>query len=88
MKNLILIATALILASCAPRYGFDPEDPDLLPVRTAFDYANEYRYKSPTRSHIPQNMPVGVLKETKRPPYYFEYDPKDTYKYKQYTTGK
>lgn len=84
MKYVSIALLALLITACSPRFGHDPDDPEALPLAIGFGYMNDYRYKQPTDSYIPNNLPLGVLKQEQRPPYYKPYDRRDAYTHKDY----
>lgn len=73
MKIIAVALLSLVVVGCAPRFGHDPLDSDILPVRVKV--FRDHRYVPPTKSYIPQNLPLGTLKQVDRPTYVHHYDP-------------
>lgn len=80
---MVVVGLGLLLAACGPRFGYDPEDPGAVPVRTIADTAYDNRYKPPTRSLIPKTVPSGVLKRVERPQHPHLIGPSDPDKYRE-----
>lgn len=74
VKYAAVAFSILMITACSPRYGHDPQEVDLVPMHLGVGNLDDYRYHPPTKSYIPENLPAGVLKQNRRPPYYKAYD--------------